>query len=224
MLANGVRRRDSMNFEDKVIRWIAILILTILTLCLTVILILLIGLWAKESGLREGIVGGIIGAAGGILGGSFTFFGVRSTLKNQNKERFINDFPKKLLRLDEIIDSSNSLMRLFYSSSSIRVERKNNDLFKGIRRIIVLSSEIDGEAYDFAKEIERIFDNYHDTINRSGFLTYNTEDTNDPTIETVKRVKTLNDESRLRLFAIQETISTYRERYIETYGRLTKIN
>ncbi|UQD53314.1 hypothetical protein C0971_15755 [Bacillus methanolicus] len=67
-------------------------------------LLMIIGIIKLLFGINDSIIGGIIGFIGAILGGMVTLIGVRITINHNEELKRKEEFPKKLVHFENIID------------------------------------------------------------------------------------------------------------------------
>lgn len=117
-----------MNSQEKAINWILVFITACFAGVTVCILLLFLNMVFEYFNFSEVIIGGVIGATGGIIGGSFTFFGVRSTLK-QDKRKNLESGRTYI----SIISA-----QLSYKLSEIQLEGRKRvietDIYKDLRK------------------------------------------------------------------------------------------
>jgi len=90
-----------------------------------------------------GFIGGYFGAIfGGVVSGLFTFLGIRYTIRNNEKEKFLDIYFKRKLILDEVISELN---RTFVNAQHLPTEEKIEFLVKSLPILKELVNKIKKE-------------------------------------------------------------------------------
>jgi uncharacterized protein YoxC len=212
---------DLNKIEKKIVNWLIIfIILCIATACLIFII------WLIDqfvSGYKKDW--DALAFTGSIIGGALTLIGVKWALDNQKKESFKNDYPKKILILDDLINMVKDMSKSFYNNASLRSERSQHELMEEVKTLIKLSSEINAEVYDYAKDIEDAIISHQNVLKTIGFLSYTDELYREKLSEEAKgRLWDLNKETNAEIRSIHEKFYEYRDKLSSNYNKLTKIN
>jgi len=202
---------------------VLIVIIFIMTVILVVFGSIIVFFSLQLIGGDKTIIAGIIGAIGGVIGGLFTLISVSWTMKKQKTDKFIEGFPKKLHNLHEI---SKILFEELSTSFSKHPDlSQDSDILENTRKALILASEVDGEAYNYVVQYEKIVRHYlmkrlepkyswWERINDSYRLTHDSEKNRGDLLNIVR-----ND-----IKESIEAIDYYREKISGTFNRLTAID
>lgn len=109
-----------------------------------------------------GFIGGYFGAVfGGVAGGLFTFLGIRYTIKNNEKEKFLDTYFKRKLVMDEVITEFN---KTFINAQHLPTEQKMEFLINSLPILKGLVDKIKKEIGGSIAQRVSSFFKFHERI------------------------------------------------------------
>lgn len=140
-------------FEKRIINWLIIIFWVIIDFLL--IPIGFIYLWPEQMKMILAQFGDMdfLAFLGAIIGGGLTLFGVKRTLDVQKTEKFIESFPKKIKKFDEILDNIDG----FYPHINFNNAPLMAYSYNYFDRFLEPAAEINGGVYTILRQINKYF-------------------------------------------------------------------
>jgi hypothetical protein len=141
----------------------------------------------------------VIGATGSLIGGALTLVGVWWTMQRNYKEKFIEDFPKKIKAYNDL---SNALHNIIEKNTYLGIF--SNVEAKFLRRVdemLLMTLNIDGNAYLKVKELKKIHSDYKDN-----WQEINGPESNYSINEFISETRTLEEATLIKVKEVLESL------------------